>query len=137
MIFQWSKVLTRSDAQRKTAGALMPFLRFTRSNSGHDHRTWFRKVFFEDLDWREGISGRGLPMEWAEIKLDVTIEGAELGVRAMRLDYIPGRALNNSAPTTHLHYDRRTKQVLGSKNYAGWQIVVTRYANGQYSLEVQ
>ena len=57
----------------------MPFLRFTRSNSGHDHRTWFRKVFFEDLDWREGISGRGLPMEWAEIKLDVTIEGAELG----------------------------------------------------------
>ena len=137
IIHQWDKNLSRSDAQRKTAGALMPFLRLTRSNSGQDHRTWFRTVFFGNLDWQQEMSPQGLPMEWAEVELHVTIGGTELGVRAMRLDHIPGRALNNSAPTTHLHYDPKTRQALGSRNYAGWQIVVTRYDGGQYSLVVR
>ena len=129
--------MTKSDAQRKTAGALMPFLRFTRSNIRHDHRTWFRMVFFDQLDWQGGTSGQGLPMEQAKVEMHVTIGDTDLGVRRMRLDHIPARALNNSAPTTHLHYDRKTRQVLESQNYAGSEIVVTRYADGEYTLEVR
>lgn len=129
--------MTKSDAQVKTAGALMPFLRFTRSNTPHDHRTWFRAVFFEHLDWQRSTSRQGLPMEETRVKMHVTIGDTELGVRAMRLDHIPARALNHSAPTTHLHYDRKTRQMLESKNYAGREIVVTRYSGGEYALEVR
>ena len=115
----------------------MPFLRFTKGDSPHDHKTWFRSVFFGDLDWRRGSSPQGLPMERAEIKLRVTISGAEIGVRPMRLDHIPGRAFNNSAPTTHLHYDRKTRRALESQNLAGHQVSVTRYDDGHYGLEVR
>ena len=100
----------------------MPFLRFTKGDSPHDHGNWFRSVFFGDLNWRKGTSPQGLPMERAEIRLRVTISGTEIGHRRMRLDHIPGRAMNNSAPTTHLHYDRKTRQTLKSRNFAGHQV---------------
>lgn len=137
VVREWSKDLTRSDGQQETAGALMPFLRFTRSGMPHDHRTWFREVFFDDLDWQQDSSPLGLPRERAEVKLHVTIRGAELGVCRMWLDHIPERARNNSAPTTHLHYDPETREALESENHAGRQIVVSRYSNGQYALEVR
>ena len=115
----------------------MPFLRFTKGDSPHDHRTWFRSVFFGDLNWRPGTSPQGLPMERAEVKLRVTINGAEIGLRPMQLDHIPRRALNNSAPTTHLHYDRKTRQALRSQNLTGHQIIVSRFGGGHYALEVR
>ena len=115
----------------------MPFLRFTKGDSPHDHRIWFRSVFFGDLDWRQGTSSQGLPMERAEITLRVTINGTEIGRRRMRLDHIPGRASNNSAPTTHLHYDRKTRQALESENLAGHQVIVTKYEGGDYALEMR
>jgi hypothetical protein len=51
---QWEKKLSRSDAQQKTKGRLMPF-RFTGENCPGNPETWFRNDFFQELHWNSEI----------------------------------------------------------------------------------
>ena len=137
MALSWSKRLTDSDAQQDTEGGKMPFLRFTKEGTNHDHRTWFRDVFFADAEWTPSTSQRARPIEEAKVDVRVVILGDDLGIRRMRLDHDPARAENHSAPTTHLHYDNKTRTVLESMNLTGRVVVVERADDGEYSLEVQ
>ena len=134
MALQWSKKLTLSDAQQETMGAKMPFLRFTKGRLPHNHRKWFREVFFADAVWSTDTA-RVVLVEKTVVKMRVTIAGEELGVRSIRIDHSPSRAGNHSAPTTHLHYDTKTRTALESTNLAGHKVVV-KYEDGEYSLEV-
>ena len=135
MALKWSKVLTESDAQQETNGSRMPFLRFTKQGLPHNHRTWFRQEFFADLAWKSGFSARGLPTETAAVKIRVVIQGDDFGVRTMRVDHRLSRAGNNSAPTTHLHYDDKTRLALESTDLAGHEVTV-QLKSGNYSLEI-
>jgi hypothetical protein len=119
---EWSKTLTRSDAQQETAGAKMPF-RFTKGNSNIDHTTWFRDVFFADENWRSSRTSQGNPIEQAEIAIHVIIQGQDKGIRRMTLDHGEYRDHNHSAPATHLHYDSETKHELASQNLTGHTVV--------------
>lgn len=136
MVIKWRKKLTKSDAQEDTKGARMPFLRFTKGSIGEDHTTWFRNVFFDDLNWKSGYSGSGHHKEKAKVKVHVKLPGNDLGIRAMTLDHDPARAGNHRAPTTHLFYDDTTKQALESACLAGHSVVVERDDSGNYSLTV-
>lgn len=136
MATKWRKKLTRSDAQEKTKGAKMPFLRFTKGSVGEDHTTWFRENFFADADWQPGYSGSGHNKETARVKMHVKLPGDDLGIRPMTLDHDPARAGNNRAPTTHLLYDTKTKQALESASLAGHSVIVERDDSGDYSLTV-
>lgn len=127
----WSKTLTRSDAQVETTGAKIPFLRFTQAGTGIDHASWFRDVFFATAAWRTQDSSS----ENAEIDIYVQIPGGQPGTRRMRLDHRSGRSKNNSAPTTYLYYDERTKQEMESSNLTGYKVVVTSNS-GEYSFVV-
>lgn len=133
---RWSKKLTKSDAQQKTTGSKMPFLRFTKGYSRHDHMTWFRNEFFDTLNWQPDRSKQGLLGEKARVRLRVTLLGTDLGVRSMRLDHIPDRAMNHKAPTTHLHYDTQTRHALEARDLSGHKVVVTRDDADRYNLEV-
>nr|VFK32847.1 MAG: hypothetical protein BECKMB1821G_GA0114241_11285 [Candidatus Kentron sp. MB]VFK35556.1 MAG: hypothetical protein BECKMB1821I_GA0114274_11275 [Candidatus Kentron sp. MB]VFK77391.1 MAG: hypothetical protein BECKMB1821H_GA0114242_11325 [Candidatus Kentron sp. MB] len=133
---RWYKILTRSDAQQKTQGAKMPFLRFTKGNISGDHITWFRKEFFGDLPWSRDFSKKDHTIETTRVALHVTIDGNDLGVRIMRLDHDPIRSENNNAPTTHLHYDTRTRQALEKTNLAGRTVELEKDSEGNYSLSI-
>ena len=105
MHFSWEKTLSPSEALRPRRGSLMPFLRLTKSQMPHDHRTWFRHSFFSDLDWDRSEAGK----ESAPVAMHVVILGEDCGHRTMMADHRPARAGNHSAPTTHLHYDSATR----------------------------
>lgn len=135
MVFNWSKKLTKSDAQQDTMGAKMPFLRFTKQKIPYNHKTWFRNEFFGKLTWKQSVSRFGKPIEEVKVPFHVVILGKDLGTREMLVDHAPSRAENHSAPTTHLHYDNVTRQALESQNLDGHSIVV-ECADGIYSLTV-
>lgn len=131
MPLHWEKELTKSDAQQKTQGSRMPFLRFTKSGIPHDHKTWFRNVFFGGLNWHP-VHTRGIADEAADVDVHVTIDGNYRGVRSMVVDHGGARAENHSAPTTHLHYDGATRAELEALNLVGRTVVVERDDNGEY-----
>ena len=134
MALKWSKKLTLSDAQQETTGAKMPFLRFTKGTTQENHRKWFRETFFGDAIWSPD-TGKGAKFEKTVVKMRVILEGKDVGIRSMRVDHNPDRSGNNSAPTTHLHYDNKTRSELESTNLAGHKVVV-KYEDGEYSFEV-
>jgi hypothetical protein len=133
---QWHKILTDSDAQQDTLGAKMPFLRFTKENIFDDHRTWFREVFFANLRWIPNKDKDGRDYEEASINVHVIILKNDIGVRQMHLDHKPHRANNHGAPTTHLHYDEKTRRALEKQSLTGHQIIVEKNLQGTFSLSV-
>ena len=132
----WKKPLSMTDAQQETQGGKMPFLRFTKQDLAIDYTTWFRNVFFSNLEWEPATSIKGHPTEEAWISIRVNILGADKGERSMRLDHDPERARNHGAPTTHLHYDEQTRLELESTNLSGCSIIVQRDVIGTFSLEI-
>jgi hypothetical protein len=68
---QWWKQLSLSDARQETGGGFMPF-RFTSENCPGNFVTWFREVFFSDLEWGYTIQ-RGRRIEEAQIGIFVII----------------------------------------------------------------
>lgn len=136
MGLKWTKKLTRSDAQQRTQGSKMPFLRFVKGSVSHDHTKWFRNVFFDGLNWNPAKSVKGNQIEAASVDVKVEILGNDLGVRKMRLDHDPSRAANHRAPTTHLHYDTKTRSLLESMKLAGRTVEVVRDNAGAFFLRV-
>ena len=129
----WGKKLTRSDAQHSSPRARqMRFLRLTKSRMPYDHKTWFRSDFFARLQWNPGQR----TLEAAAVDVEVTILGQSLGIRTMRLSHEPTRARNNSAPTTHLHFDHVTRQVLEAQNLTGHSVELRRDRRGAFHLTV-
>jgi hypothetical protein len=137
MSLQWRKKLSMSDAQQKTRGARMPFLRFTKGNlKDENQRTWFREVLFSNPPWTQDVSPKGEQIETAEIRVNVSIAGENLGIQTMRLDHCIARAGNHNAPTTHLHYDDTTRRKLESVNLAGHIAFFEHSDSGEYSFRV-
>jgi len=134
MALKWRKTLTKSDAQQDTRGAKMPFLRFIKGSIAGDHTTWFRDEFFSDAIWSK--VPKHPYQEETKIKIHVVLAGNDLGERTMRIDHDPTRAGNHSAPTTHLHYDSRTRQALEAVDLSGHSVVVERDDLGKYHLTV-
>ena len=136
MALKWRKTLTKSDAQQDTRGAKMPFLRFVKGSISGDHTTWFRDEFFGDAVWTQATSKQGHQIEETKIKIHVTLAGDDMGERVVKVDHDPARAGNHSAPTTHLHYDNKTRQALESTDLSEHPVVVERDDFGKYHLTV-
>jgi hypothetical protein len=135
MGIKWRKTLSKSDAQQETHGAKMPFLRFTKGSITGNHTTWFRDEFFADAIWAT-VTKHGHQVEETKIKIHVNLDGDDLGDRTMRIDHDPSRTGNHNAPTTHLHYDSKTRLALESVDLSGHTVVVERDDDGKYHLTV-
>lgn len=131
------KKLSKSDAQVKTRGALMPFLRFTKKGAPVGNPSSLRNDFFADLNWQPTYSALGHQKEIARIKVHVRLPGNDLGVRTMTLDHDPQRKKNHVAPTMHLLYDDVTRQALEATNLAGHDVIVEMDGSGNCSLTVK
>ena len=132
---QWWKILSQSDARQETQGSLMPF-RFTSENCPGNFITWFREVFFSELDWRDTV-WRNYQFEEADLTVDVNIMGEYLGQRTMRLTHAERRYKNNGAPTTHLDYDTLTKEYLHDNDMSGKYIVFSKGLTGDFKFIIQ
>jgi hypothetical protein len=131
----WWKRLSQSDARQETEGGLMPF-RFTSENCPGDFVTWFREVFFRELEWHTTTRGENL-FEEADINISVSIMGRDLGQKVMRLTHATRRHQNNSAPSTHLDFDPMTKEYLHNNDMTGKCIIFSKGLTSNFNLAIQ
>lgn len=135
MPLRWSKVLSRTDAQRPTQGRIVPYLRFTKANNPHNNQTWFRHVFFGGQNWVNGFFGRH-PVETVNIDFAVSVLGQNMGNRTMMVTHDDNRQDNNNTPNTYLHYDDATLADFQAQNLAGRTVTVSRSDQGAYSFTI-
>lgn len=134
MKIKWSKKLSKTDAQRKTRGYPVPYLRFTQSNHSQDTKTWFRQTFFSSGHWTNGHHGENA-VEETHITFDVTIAGKNKGDRVMKVTHDDQRQYNNKTPNTYLHYDDRTRANLQQTDFTGRTVTVSN-EDGVYKFTI-
>lgn len=134
MVYRWSKQMTATDARRPEGSSNMP-LRLTRKGTKRP-ATWFRGVLFNNANWQPQITAHG-QTEVASVDFDVTFHGAHIGQRFLTIEDRANRRSNNTAPSTHLHYDDAIKQLLDNRNCFNDYVIVDRDAQGNFSLTIQ
>lgn len=88
MNYTWKKKLSKSDAQEKTRGGNMPFLRLTKGNlKDADYKKWFREIFFGSLSWSKERNRKGEQKEIAEVEISVNIMNEDLGRQKMIVEH--------------------------------------------------
>ena len=135
MPLKWSKKMSRTDAQQRTQGYPVPYLRFTQSRHPQSVQTWFRQVFFAGAHWKPGFFGEN-PVEEAHVPFRVTINGVARGMRSMMVTHDGNRQQNHNTPNTYLHYDAKTRAELEVTNMSGRTVTVERDDNGVYHFTV-
>lgn len=137
MALFWSKKLSRSDAQQPVPrGWPVPYLRLTNSGHPHDTQSWFRDVFFADLDWRPGIFGAHV-VEEADFVATVVLPVRQPVVRTLRVTHNAGRAgSGKNTPNTWVHWDVATRGELRANNFAGHKIILERADAGQFKISI-
>lgn len=115
---KWSKKLSITDAQQKTSGYKVPYLRLTKGRNPQDNQTWFRNTMLAGEAWTPGVFGQH-HVEQCHIDVDVTIAGQPRGTRKFLITHDGSRMGNNKAPNTWLHYDTATIADLNAVNYTG------------------
>lgn len=131
----WSKVMSRTDAQQKTKGYPVQYLRFTKGTNVQNNQTWFRTSLFAGHAWKPGVHGKHV-VEECVVPINVFINGLPKGVRNFRVTHDHNRKKNNSTPNTYLHYDSATVMDLRAINLTGKMAIIDQLPNGQYELKL-
>lgn len=132
---RWTKKLSRTDAQQKTRGYPVPYIRLTRSDAAFDTQSTFRQTFFSPTRWSPGHFGQHA-VEEQYVVFDVIINGVAKGQRRMLVTHDSSRQNNNNTPNTWIHYDDATIRDLRSINYTGKTISITRTLGGRFEFEI-
>lgn len=136
MSISWEKELSRSDAQVKTQGWPVPYIRLTRSNHVEDTQTWFRNTFFAGLPWAPGYFGDHA-VEESMVTFNVQLPGQPSKVRQLMVTHNDERAeTGKNTPNTWIHWDDATRDELRANNYAGNRIILERSNAGAFSLTI-
>lgn len=90
MSLRWEKKLSKSDAQVKTGGWPVPYIRLTRSGHSSDTQTWFRHTFFSGVSWKPGHFGDHA-VEQAMVGFDVKLPGQSAHSRKLMITHDGGR----------------------------------------------
>jgi hypothetical protein len=135
VIMKWTKSLSRTDAQQKTKGYPVQYLRFIKGNNPHNNQTWFRQTFFGTENWIPGFHGRHAVQE-CSVPIEVTVSGVSKGVRHFRVTHDSSRTNNHSTPNTYLHYDPATVADLRATNLTGQDAVIEKLKSGVYTLSL-
>lgn len=136
MALIWEKKLSRSDAQVRTRGWPVPYIRLTRSGHASDTQTWFRNTFFAGVSWTPGHFGTHA-VEQATVTFSVKMPGQTSKTRKLIVTHDSGREqTGKSTPNTWVHWDDDTRNELRANNYAGRKIILERSKSGTFSLTI-
>lgn len=133
----WTKKkLSKTDAQQKTTGGLVPYLRLTKGNlRNHDYQTWFRDVFFSGLRWRPAKFGKE-DVEKCEVLMSITFQGTDLGKIKFDVTHGRDRWRSNNTPNTWVHWPPRLQELLTENNITGAQVTIIRHRDSSYSMRL-
>lgn len=134
VLARWTKKMTKSDcgqpnAQSNTTGAL----RFTKANHPIKQATWFRKILFSNVTWEPDPTRIG--RERAEVRFDVTIDGAKAGTHVLRLKYDAERESGQANFTTDLKWGSLTPAIISTNHVGDW-VAVERLGDGSFRLVI-
>ena len=126
MSLRWKKKLSKSDAQVKTRGWPVPYIRLTRSGHVSNTQTWFRNTFFQGVSWKPGRFGEHA-VEQTKVRFDVKLPGQSVETRKLLVTHNATRGqTGKNTPNTWIHWDDDTRDELRENNYAGRTIILKR-----------
>lgn len=131
----WSKVLTRSDAQRKPSGNDRGSITLVRGRRHRDTQRYFRHDLFATAAWMSSSTRTRRPSEHADIEFDATVLGASLGTISLRVTYAAHREAAEGNYTSLLHLGPLAPH-FRSQDMTGRLIRIDRTASG-YSLAIE
>ncbi|MGR3433942.1 MAG: hypothetical protein ACU0CO_03490 [Shimia sp.] len=135
-VLEWSKKLSKTDAQQETTGGLVPYLRLTKGSlgGGDEFQAWFRDEFFGGMAWVPGAHGRETDVEICSVPFEVTFRGIALGNVLFRVTHSPNRWRSNNTPNTWLHWPEKIGTMLGLNDLSGQTILIQKQPDGRYTM---
>ena len=111
-------------------------LRLSQAGYQIDHKTWFREVFFDGLEWRSEIRN-GQAYEVVSVPFRVSVNGRDLGVISLTIDHAPHRVAGQGNVPTVLAWGTRLMRELTTTSHVGEVISLVRAEDGSFSLTIQ
>ena len=134
---RWCKQLQNSDAQQVQRNSNPTGkLRLSQSGFAINHQTAFRQDMFANALWLSESRG-GKMYEVAEIDFHAEINGLELGILRLKVDYAPHRAAGQGNVSTVLAWGTAIGQQLRAQSYVGFWAVIERRPDGTFALKIQ
>lgn len=132
----WSKVMQSSDAQQVGANSnVTGKLRLAKAGHDIDHKTWFREVFFDGIDWTTEMRGEN-PYEVASVPFQVTIDGVDLGVKTLKVDHAPHRVAEQNNVPTVLSWGHDIGRILVGTSHIEDTVTLERTTEGVFKLTI-
>lgn len=132
----WWKRLSASDAQHPpgAGSAVTGVLRLSKAGHPINWRTYFRRDFFGESEWRpRSVSGRA--GEETFVDFAVTVLGRDVGSVTLRIDHAPHREADQDNVPTVLHWGELAP-LLHETNYTNHYVILSRYEDGSHALEI-
>lgn len=138
VVANWSKVMSRADAQQPDRTDTNPTGVLRLSQAGHDidWRTWFRRVLFGSAPWAATNDTRGNPTETVAIPMHVTVAGIPHGVVNVRVDHAPHRDAGQANVPTILHWGPTLSAILRTTDYHNHTVTIWYMSDGTYRLDI-
>ncbi len=135
-VLHWTKPLSASDAQSiKGSSKRTGNLRLSNGASHVDRKTFFRQKLFGDANWITNPTKQGL--EKTTITFEVIINGVNQGQLSLDIDHADYRISgDNENVPTWLHWGNKLTPILLSTNYTGAWVVIERFSDDTYRLEI-
>lgn len=120
---RWWKEMSRTDAQQRTKGWPVAYLRMTEGETGSTEPVSLLRPY---VSWKPGRFGRHA-VELAQVDFQVTDDGHDMGVHNLMLSHDDQRPLNHKHPALWIHWGS-LRDYLRSNSRQGWCVVVERTA---------
>jgi hypothetical protein len=132
---QWSKKLTRSDAQRKRTGNQRGSITLVGARHAINPQTYFRYEFFGNEEWQAQETRTGEEREEVIVPFNVQFLGKELGVLRLPITYAANREAGQANYTALLHLGTLGTHIIDWDVTGKW-LILRRYPNGTYALSI-
>lgn len=133
---QWSKRLTRSDAQRKRTGNQRGSVTLVQAGHPIDGQRYFRFDLFGSESWSAGQTRTGETLEIVAVPFSVRFLGTDLGRMSLDVTYAPNRESAQSNYTSLLHLGPLATQFL-HHDLTGHVLEVARSGGGSFTLTIR
>lgn len=132
---EWSKILSRSDAQRKPQGNQRGSITLVAAGYPINAQTYFRYDFFGGVVWTADTTSTGEGRETAAVAFATTVFGQDLGLLHLPMSYAPNREASQANYTTLLHVGQLGPQ-FAAHDMTGRTMRLERRSDGTYALAI-
>lgn len=132
---EWSKSLSRSDAQRKPRGNQRGSITLVKSRYPIDVQNYFRFDLFGACSWEPDESRTGQDLETTTVAFETAVLGRNLGSLHMNVSYGSNRESEERNYTTLLHLGPLGPE-FAAQDMTDHKLRIERRADGSFALSI-